>query len=387
MRFALFNLAAAQGFGSMGQMVMATLSAIIGATLSPLPQLATLPVGAGVIGIAAATLPTASLCQRFGRRPIFVAGMAWGAMGSVLTAYAIHLGSFAGFCCGCFIMGNNIAVVAQYRFAVTEIVPEAQISRAVALLMLGTLLAALTSPELAMRARGLLQAEFSGSFVILPVFYFAAAFFAMLVPLGRPKNEPAQAVAAPPLRQSLTRPPVQLAIVSAAVGFATMSLIMTATPISMHVMDQHSVEATAGVIRIHLLAMFTPSLISGWLIARLGITRMLWLGVSINIACIALAFSGQEIWQYRIALIALGIGWNLLFVSGTSLLATVCRQDEILRVQGINDLAMFGMMAVASLTAGALLNGFGWAGINLIALAMLMLVVIALLKNRNYSAE
>ena len=162
---------------------------------------------------------------------------------------------------------------------------------------------------------------------------------------------------------------------------------MTATPISMHVMAQHSVEATAGVIRVHLLAMFTPSLISGWLIARLGITRMLWLGVSTNITCIVLAVSGQELWQYRFALIALGIGWNLLFVSGTSLLATACRQDEMLRVQGINDLAMFGMMAVASLSAGAILNGFGWAGTNLIALALLMLVVIALLRNRKHNAE
>jgi len=385
-RFALFSLAAAQGFGSMGQMVMATLSAIIGATLSPLPELATLPVGAGVIGIAAATLPTAWLCRRFGRRPAFVAGMAWGALGSILAAYAIHIGSFAGFCCGCFIMGNNIAVVAQYRFAVTEFVPADRVSRAVALLMLGTLLAALAAPELALRASRLLQTEFSGSFVLLPLSYFAAAFFAILVPLGRPKTAPDQVVKERPLRQSLTRPPVQLAIASAALGFATMSLIMTATPISMHVMARHSVEATAGVIQVHLLAMFTPSLISGWLIARLGINRMLWLGVLCNIVCIFIAISGQEIWQYRMGLIALGIGWNLLFVSGTSLLATACSPDEILRVQGVNDLAMFGTMAVASLSAGAMLNGLGWTGINLIALTLIMLVVAALLRNRNHTA-
>ena len=144
--------------------------------------------------------------------------MAWGALGSIVAAYAIHIGSFAGYCCGCFIMGNNIAVVAQYRFAVTEFVPEDRISRSVALLMLGTLLAALATPELALRSRELLPTEFSGSFAILPLCYFAAAFFAVLVPLGRPQDESDQTVEAPPLRQSLTRPPVQLAIVSSAVG-------------------------------------------------------------------------------------------------------------------------------------------------------------------------
>ena len=130
--------------------------------------------------------------------------------------------------------------------------------------------------------------------------------------------------------------------------------------------------------------MFAPSLFSGWLIARLGIARMLWLGVLINALCIMMAVSGHELWNYRFALVALGIGWNLLFVSGTTLLATVCRGDELLRAQGFNDFAMFATMAVASLSAGALLSSIGWAAMNLIALALLAMVVVGLISNRGH---
>ena len=115
--------------------------------------------------------------------------------------------------------------------------------------------------------------------------------------------------------------------------------------------------------------------------------RMLWLGVCLNAACIAFSVSGQEIWQYRYALITLGIGWNFLFIAGTTLLATACNRDEILRVQGINDFAMFTTMAVASLSAGALLDGVGWVWTNLAALALLAMVVVALIRVRGKGVE
>jgi len=378
----LLGLGVAQSLGSVAQIMMATLSAIVGATLSPTPQLATLPITAGIIGIALATLPIAKLIQRFGRRPVFAGTSLWGAAGAAWVATSIHIGSFTGFCIGCFIMGNNVASIAQYRFAVNDIVPNAMVSRAISGLMLGTLFAALIAPWLAIRFSGLLPTEYSGSFAMLPLFYIAAAAVIMLIPLGRPQTNPTLPANAPTLDQILKRPAVQLAIISAAVSYGAMSLIMTSTPISMHVMDHHSVAATADVIRGHMLAMFAPSLISGWLISRLGISRMLWLGVFLNVACISFSISGQEIWQYRFALIALGIGWNLLFLAGTTLLATVCKRDEVLRIQGINDLIMYATMATASLSAGALLDSVGWVWTNLAALALLMLVVGALIRAR-----
>lgn len=380
--YIVLGLAAAQCLGSAGQILMATFSAIVGATLSPTPQLATLPVTAGILGVALATLPAAASIRRYGRGPVFVGASFIGAAGAASAATAIHFGSFSGFCISCFVMGANVAVIAQYRFAVTEIVPTAMIGRAISALMLGTLLAAIAAPSIAMQTRSLLTVDFSGSYAALPLLYLAAAAILVVIPLGRPQKNVDRPIETPPVGQILARRPVQLAIVSAAVSYGAMSLIMTATPISMHVIDLHSISATANTIRGHLLAMFVPSLFSGWLISRLGITRMLWIGIFLIVACIALSVSGQEIWHYRYALIALGIGWNFLFISGTTLLATECTDDEVLRVQGINDFVMFATMAIASLSAGALLDSVGWAWTNLAALMLLMLAVVALIRNK-----
>lgn len=379
---ALLGLAVAQGLGSTGQIMMATLSAIVGSKLAPSAPLATLPVTAGIIGVATATLPAAALIRRFGRRPVFATALAWGAVGAIVASTSIHLGTFAGYCAGCFIMGNNMAVIAQYRFAAAELVPSPLVSRTVSALMLSTLFAAVVAPWLALQYRDLLPAEFSGSFSVLPVLYLTAAAIMIFLPFDGAASKFEPPIEAPSLGDILARPAVRLAIACAAMGYGVMSLIMTATPVSMHVMDQHSVEATAGVIRGHMLAMFTPSLVSGWLIARLGLRRMLWFGVYLNLACIALAVSGQEVWNYRLALIMLGVGWNFLFIGGTTLLSTVCRQDEGRRVQGVNDFIMFGTMGAASLSAGALLDGIGWVWMNLIALGLLLVVGIGLLRVR-----
>lgn len=375
------GLCAAQSLIATGQVTVATLAAIIGALLSPTAELATLPVAAAVVGVALATLPAATLIRRFGRRPVFALSSLWGAAGVSLAAFSIQSGSFLGFCIGCFLMGNNMAVVAQYRFALADIVPPSFVSRAVSILMIGTLLAVLVTPWLVLHYRYLLPVDYAGSFAILPIPFIAAALIVLFTPLGGKPTEIQRSITAVSLGQILSRPSVQLAMIAGAVGYGVMSLIMTAAPVSMHVMDHHSVEATADVIRGHLLAMFAPSLVSGWLITKVGLSRMLWVGLLFEAGCVGLALSGQEVWHYRFALIALGVGWNLLFVGGTTLLARACHGDELVRIQGINDFVMFATMAVASLSAGALLNAAGWFWTNAIAIFLLALVVVALVRD------
>ena len=215
---------------------------------------------------------------------------------------------------------------------------------------------------------------------LLPIVYVAAAAIIASLPLGQISTSQDDAGTAPALSQILRRPGVQLAIIAAAVGFSVMSLIMTATPISMHVMDQHSVDATADVIRGHLLAMFAPSLLSGWLISKFGLPRILWAGLLLEALCVAFALSGQDVWHYRAALIALGIGWNFLFVGGTTLLTRQCTKDELTRVQGINDFIMFAAMVASTLFAGLLVEVAGWVPVNLIGLTLLTLVGVGLLR-------
>jgi MFS family permease len=377
---ALLGLSLAQCLGSFGQITMATLSGIVGSMLTPAAEFATLPVTTGILGIASATWPLARLRERHGSRSVFGGGCIWAALGASVAAASIAGGSFIGFCLGTFMMGNNMAVIAQYRFVAAELVPGGMVSRAISAVMVGTLLAAVVAPWIALEYRDLLAVDFAGSFAVLVAVFVATAVLVTALPLRDDGNQAGRKHAGPPLGATLKRPPVQLAIIAAAGGFGIMSLIMTATPISMHVMDEHSAAVTAGVIRAHILAMFAPSLISGWLVEKLGIPRMLWIGLALQLACIGIAASGSEVWQYRAALIALGAGWNFLFVAGTTLLMLACETAEKPKMQGFNDLVMFCTMGLASLSAGGLLYSVGWQWTNLVTLVLLCLIAAAILR-------
>ena len=378
----LVGLTVAQLLSAAGQMTIITLAGIVGAQLAPAPQFATLPIAAGVIGLAVAALPTALLIRRFGRRKVFTAMTLWSAVGAVVSAIAIGNGSFAGFFLGVFMMGNNMAAMAQYRFAVADSVPPGMISRAVSIIMLGTLVAAFAGPWLALESRHLLATEFAGSFIVLVVPFLIVAILIPLLPLPEVHTTPDEQQSAGSLRDVLARRDIQLAIVAVAVGYGVMSLIMTATPISMHVIDGLSVEKTANVIRAHMLAMFLPSLFSGWLIARLGVARALWLGLLLEAGTVIITMIGPAEWNYLAGLIVLGIGWNFLFVGGTTLLASASQGTFKYRVQGFNEVVIFSTMAAGSLAAGPLLSGLGWVGTNICAGLLLALIVIAILRAR-----
>ena len=378
----LVGLTVAQLLSAAGQMTIITLAGIVGAQLAPAPQFATLPIAAGVIGLAVAALPTALLIRRFGRRKVFTAMTLWSAVGAVVSAIAIGNGSFAGFFLGVFMMGNNMAAMAQYRFAVADSVPPGMISRAVSIIMLGTLVAAFAGPWLALESRHLLATEFAGSFIVLVVPFLIVAILIPLLPLPAAHTTPDEQQNAGSLRDVLAQRDIQLAIVAVAVGYGVMSLIMTATPISMHVIDGLSVEKTANVIRAHMLAMFLPSLFSGWLIARLGVARALWLGLLLEAGTVIITMIGPAEWNYLAGLIMLGAGWNFLFVGGTTLLANASQGTFKYRVQGFNEVVIFSTMAAGSLAAGPLLSGLGWVGTNICAGLLLALIVIAIQRAR-----
>ena len=386
----LTGMTVATLLASAGQITLATLSGIVGAQLAPAADVATLPLAAVVVGVALSTLPTAMLIDRWGRRAVFIGGLVWASGGALLSAYAIVSDSFALFCAGSFMLGGNMAVVAQYRFAVADHVPVAFVSRALGALMLGTLGAAVVTPWLTLQYRNLLAVDFTGSFIILPLVFAPAAVIFMLLPLTtrRAAAAPAAVAAAVAatagnaLAELLRRREVQLAIIAATAGFGVMTLLMTATPVSMHIMDGHSVAATADVIQWHVIAMYAPSLFSGWLIARLGIRRMLWVGLALEGLAIAVALSGQEVLQYRVALVLLGLGWNLLFLGGTTLLTTAVPDAAAARVRAANESIMFGITALCSLAAGLLLAQLGWQGLNTAAVALLAMLALSLLRAR-----
>ncbi len=372
-------LTVAQGFAACGTFTLVSFGGIVGTQIAPLPELATLPLSLSVAGVAAASLPAALLMQRIGRRPAMVGSACVAVLAALLCAWAVAQSSFALLCVGGFLLGCNMSVVQQYRFAATEFVAPEQAGRAVSTVMLGTLGAAIGAPLVGTLASTLGGwPEFTGSFVVLAVLCAIAAL--VLTRLGdTPPRPETRHESARPLRQILAMPAYRVAVLSGLVAYAVMSFIMTATPISMHVHDGFSSGQTTAVISAHLLGMYLPSLATPLIVRWLGIRRMLLLGVLTMGLCIAISvFVGHAFLHYFAGLVLLGLGWNLMFVAATTLLTTTYSSEERFRAQGFNDFAIFGSQAAASLLAGTAIETLGWSTLNVVSVPLLAIALLAL---------
>lgn len=371
----VWMLTLAQVFAACGTSMLVTFGGIAGARLAPSPVLATLPWSITIIGMASASLPVALLMQRIGRRPAFVGSALLAALAALLCAWSVANASFPGLCAAGFLLGTNSAVVQQYRFAATEFVEISQAGRAIGTVMLGTLGAAIAGPAIGEAMRDFQGwPEFTGSFVAMAVLMLAAAVTLSTLHLP-PARSTSQDSRGRSLGQIAASPQYRGAVLAGIVAYASMSFIMTATPLSMHIHDHYSSGETSLVISTHLLGMYLPSLASGWLAARLSARAMLLTGVAGICACVFIsAAMGHSFTHYFAGLLLLGVGWNFMFVGATTLLTRSYAPEERFRAQGANDLAIFGSQAVASLLAGTALEHLGWAALNLAVLPLLMLV-------------
>jgi MFS family permease len=374
---AVWRLTLAYSLMMAGTSLMVLLAGIIGTTFAPSADLATLPIALVVVGLAASTLPTGKLLNRFGRRPVFVAYGFLALAAALLAMHSLGTQNFAGFCAAGALMGWAGAAGHQYRFAALEAVEPEQAPRATSVLLFGGILAAFIGPEIAVRGRDLLPTEYAGSFLLL-TFSYAAGIALVSFHADRPAEAQAEDGAGRPLREILKSPAIILAISAAAVGYGVMSLLMTATPISMHTHAGHSLESTKFVIQSHIAAMYLPSLLYARLQAGVGYRGMLWTGVVANVLCLLIAAINTQFLNYWLALMLLGVGWNFLFLSGTNLLPLGYRREERFRVQSVNDFVVFSVQALASLGSGWLLYQAGWTGIIRVCGVMIVLFSVML---------
>lgn len=366
-----------------GTVLMVTVGGIAGSTLSPTPVLATLPMSFMVVGTALATVPASLGMQRFGRRAGFTASALLGITACQLAAYALNAESFALFCLAGGLIGVTVAFSQQFRFAAAESVQLSLVSKAVSLILLGSIGGALLGPELAARSpEWTPEQPFQGAYLAATVTY-GLAFLALLA-FRNPAPSSGGGGDEEGSRRSILSI-VLLAVVTAAilggmVGQGVMTFIMTATPVSMHVVDGLSLADTAGVIRAHVLAMYLPSLFSGALISWIGVRQVMLLGVVAFAATVGLGMLGHQFMHYWGALVLLGMGWNFLFVGGTTLLVGAYRASERFTVQAVNDFSVFGISALASLMGGAVLLQFGWETVLIASTVPLLVIVAALLR-------
>jgi MFS family permease len=161
------------------------------------------------------------------------------------------------------------------------------------------------------------------------------------------------------------------------VGYSVMSLLMTAAPLAMKEHD-HGFSSTAFVIQWHVLGMFLPSFVTGHLIARLGVLRIILAGAVLAAASVVAALSGAVVGNFLVSLFLLGVGWNFMFVGATTLLTESYRPIERAKTQAVNDFLVFGSAALASLSAGALQNSFSWSAVNIGVIPLLGLLLASL---------
>ncbi len=380
-------LAFAQALFFMANTIVISTAPFVGLNLAPAPWLATVPLGVQFLGTMSATMPASLLMQRVGRRPGLMLGMAVGVLAGLLGALAIARASFLLFCAAGVLYGTFSAFAQYLRFAAADAADRAELAdrtaargRAISWVMTGGVVAALLGPELADRTREALPPLlFAGSY--LAIAGLALTGFLTLAALDLPRAAAGAEDAGPagrPLGAIARQPAALTAFLAALVGYVTMNLLMTATPLAMLACG-HGFGDTKHVIQWHVLGMFAPSFVTGRLIGRFGVERVILAGVALNLLCVGVALSGVEVERFAIALFLLGVGWNFLFVGGTTLLTTCHSAAEKAKVQGLNDLLVFTSVAASASLSGLAHSTIGWQAMNLVAIPPLLLVAALVL--------
>ena len=386
----LVILVLAQATAVTGTVALVTLGGIVGRDLAPTATLSTLPISLQVVGTAAATVLAAWTMSRIGRPNGFALGAAIGALGAGVAVVGVLDESFVVFCAGAMLVGVANAFSQQYRFAAAESVSSRSAGYAISITLAGSMIGAVAGPELATRGEDWISgARFAGTFVAVVGCYLVAAVLLLglrSAPVARPA-EPAVQVFndVRPLAMIARERAFVVAVVGAAVGHGVMSYVMTAAPLAMHVVDGHSLSHTAAVIQAHVLAMFAPSLVSGPLIARFGGQRVMVAGAMVLLAMVVIGFAGREVMHYGVSMVALGVGWNFLYIGGTTVLGSAHRAAERFRAQAANDFTVFTVSALGSLSAGTVMQVFGWNIVLATSIPMILLalgVLVALRPSR-----
>ena len=369
-------------FGFTAANVTVFLSGIIGSQISPIKTLSTLPPSIYVIGIAISTIFAAKIMSAIGRKLGFIFASVGSSIACLIAAYAIMFENFFIFCLACFILGTGMAFIHQYRFAAAESVEKDKAPKAISTLLLAGIVSAFIGISLANYTKNFISDHlYVGSYLMLAVLTLAPTFFLIFYKDNKEISFDED-------KKNITRsylefvkePKFLQALTSATLAYVVMAFLMTATPISMHIIHNLSLEKTGLVIQFHVLSMFLPSLFTGNLIKKFGYSKMMYLGVFFYILTILISLFEPTFFNYLFGLIFLGIGWNFLFVSGTSLLVTTYKPEEKFKAQGFNDLVVFSATAVSSLSAGILISLTSWKTVNLLCIPFLVLIILATIR-------
>jgi len=361
-----------------------TIGGLAGQSLASNICYATLPISLIILGSMVFATPVSAIMQRYGRRFGFMLGAIGGIVGGIVGAYGLYLSSFPIFLLGSFFTGLYMSAQGFYRFAATDTASDAFRPKAISYVMAGGLAAAIIGPQLVKVTADMMVIPFLGTYMaVVAVNLFGSLLF-LLLDIPTPEKPASDAPKGRSRWELITTPKIAVAVIVAMVSYALMNLVMTSTPLAV-VGCGYDTGTAADVVTSHVLAMFVPSFFTGHLIARFGVEKVMGTGLAILAGAGAVALQGVQLENFFIALVLLGVGWNFGFIGATTMLASSHAPEERGRMQGLNDLIVFGGVTLASLSSGGLMNCSGgtaqegWTAVNLAMAPLLMLAGGALI--------
>jgi predicted MFS family arabinose efflux permease len=374
-------LSLCQALGQTQMVLIFSVSSIIGATIAPNPGWATVPITFQFLFMTLSTVPAALLMKRIGRAAGFIVFLLVGSSGAAVMIYALFEQSFFLFCVGSALFGSSAGSNQQFRFAAVDAAHDSFKKRAVSLVIAGGVFAGFAGPTLSNIGFYLISpVAFAGVFAIILVMQAMMVVLLLFTDIP-PPSEQERSGPTRSMREIAAQPAFIVAVMSGMIGYGVMNFVMLSTPIFMHLHPTHPFGQLDinNVIMWHVLGMFAPGFITGWLINKYGDVNIILAGAVISVVCLAVNLNGDSLWHLRVGMALVGVGWNFMFTAGTTLLVSTYEPAEKAKVQGINDLFVFGTVATCSLAAGFVYQSLGFIAVNLASAPLLVLVVLAVL--------
>lgn len=378
-------LSLCMGLGTSAATIAVSVGSLAGKSIAPTPSMATVPYGLQFFALMGAAVPLTTMMGRVGRKPVNVATGFVGIGAGVVGALAVATSSFVLLCVGHMMLGVFLAGLASLRFASIDRSPSDLKEFAISLALFGGVLAGLIGPTLARSAGLVFPFEgFVPAYLMLGAVCGSVAFILVFLPFPndaetvREAQEAKAKAKAEGRKQQMEifgNPKYWFAVICGAVGYGIMSLLMIASALEMRA-SGYAFEINTYLIQAHVLAMFAPSLVTGPIVKALRRDRFIFMGMVFMVAAAVTALFAPAFWAFLIALIVLGLGWNFLYVGGGIMVVALAKPHEKLRAQGVNDMIISSFSAVAALTSGSFLVIFGWPGLQIFALMVLVPLVV-----------
>ena len=367
-----------------------TVGGLAGQSLASNACFATLPISMIVLGSMLTASPLSNLMQKFGRKFGFFIGAIGGLTGGIIGAIGLAAGSFAIFLMGSFLTGIYMSAQGFYRFAATDTASKSFRPKAISYVMAGGLASAVIGPQIVKVTAEAMVIPFLGTYIAVVILNFLGSFLFLLLKIPKLAKKNIYDPNKRSNKQLVSTLRIAVAMICAMVSYAMMNLVMTSTPLAV-VGCGYSPSDAANVVSAHVIAMFLPSFFTGHLITRYGEELIVGIGLFFLALAGIVALSGVNLENFFLALVFIGLGWNFGFIGATTMLTNSHSEAERGRIQGMNDLFVFGGVTVASFSSGGLMNCTGgnhltgWTSVNLAIFPMLLIAaatLVWLMKNK-----